>query len=167
MGHEDHSDHQLSISRSAHTPTPIRPAANSLTAHFCAVRRNVQAKFPIAPGFPRSKPPIAHRQRALDRRRSSAESSARRGSVTSPTIRAFVIVGHSRPSPPTLGEFNRQPHDHRRLVSDCDQTSGSALDDARHIGRSSCDQTTMRLAHKNPVVPDQRAKRAGGARMRH
>jgi hypothetical protein len=81
--------------------------------------------------------------------------------------KAVVIVGHSGPSSPTLAEFDGQPHDRRRLVSDCDQARSSTLDDASHIGSSPSEETAVRLADKNTVVPDQCAKRALGSRMRH
>jgi hypothetical protein len=81
--------------------------------------------------------------------------------------KTVVIVGHSRPSPPALAEFDGQPYDSRRFVSDGDQTGRSALDDARHIGRSPSDKATVSLAHKNPVVPDQCTKGTCRARVRH
>jgi hypothetical protein len=81
--------------------------------------------------------------------------------------KAVVIIGHSRPAAPALAKFDGQPHDHRRFMSDRDQTRRSALDDASHTSDPPRDEATVSLPDKYAVVPDKRPKHARGARVRH
>ncbi len=145
MGHQDHSDHQISISRPARASDAINPSANSQAAYFCALRRIVQAKFRDVRLYRRQRSNRSTTEIALSTD-AGGGIQANPGHVDPFDGRNVRIGGPTGPSAVRAAQFDKKP-DHggefaRRRLHPC----RAPLDEPGHMRRAGRDESAVRSA---------------------